>query len=48
LNEEQKPIKENLRVLKCCKPQRREIIEATRIPNTTEEPLKQVPDKTNA
>jgi hypothetical protein len=39
---------ENLRILKCCKTQRREIIETTRVSNTAEEPFKAVPDKTNA
>jgi len=43
-----KTVKANLRILKCFKSKRWEIIKTTRISNTTEEPFKAVPEKTNA
>lgn len=43
-----KTVTANLRILKCFKSQRREFIETTRISNTTEEPFKAVPNKTDA
>lgn len=38
----------NLRILKSLKPKCWEIVKTTRVTNTTEEPLKEAPAKTNA
>lgn len=39
---------QNLRVLKCFEAQCRKVVEATRIPNTTKEPLEATPQEANA